>query len=207
MGLTLWLSTVKNRLSGGIGLELTDGRQSDTQSSFQHQTLPQGCLRLTDLGFFSLTVLEEIGQSGNYWLTRVKSQCALYVRSEEDDSDNKCYDLADFLREQGSDSIHINILLGAKAKLPCRLIALRVPQQVANERRRKIKANAKKKGKTVSKKRLELANWVILATNADEKMITLKEAFVLARLRWQIELLFKLWKSNGKIDEWRSEKP
>lgn len=199
-------------LSGGIGLELTDGCQSDTQSSFQHQTLPQGCLRLTDLGFFSLAVLEEIGQSGNYWLTRVKSQCAFYVRSKEADSDdnrslNNCYDLADFLRKQKSERIHLNILLGAKAKLPCRLIALRVPPKVANERRRKIKANAKNKGKTVSKKRLELANWLILATNASENMISFDEALVLARLRWQIELLFKLFKSKGKIDEWRTEKP
>jgi hypothetical protein len=27
------------------------------------------------------------------------------------------------------------------------------------------------------------------------------------RLRWQIELLFKLWKQHGHIDKWRSEKP
>lgn len=208
-------------LSGSIGLELTDGRQSDKRSSFQDETLPQGCLRLTDLGFFSLTVLAEIGQSGNYWLTRVKSQCVFYVQSKED-CDDKCssrrgysvprndnnrYDLADFLREQKSDRVHINVLLGTKAKLPCRLIALRVPQQVANERRRKMKANAKKKGKTVSKRRLELANWLILATNASENMISFDEALVLARLRWQIELLFKLFKSKGKIDEWRTDKP
>jgi len=38
-------------------------------------------------------------------------------------------------------------------------------------------------------------------------MLTLCEALVLARARWQIELLFKLWKSHGHIDESRSGKP
>jgi hypothetical protein len=26
-------------------------------------------------------------------------------------------------------------------------------------------------------------------------------------VRWQVDLLFKLWKSHAKIDEWRSHKP
>ena len=30
---------------------------------------------------------------------------------------------------------------------------------------------------------------------------------VLARARWQIELLFKLWKQYGQIDQWRSQNP
>ena len=37
--------------------------------------------------------------------------------------------------------------------------------------------------------------------------MTLDEALVLMRCRWQIELIFKLWKSHGSIDEWRTENP
>jgi Transposase DDE domain len=37
--------------------------------------------------------------------------------------------------------------------------------------------------------------------------LTLQEALVLGRARWQIELLFKLWKSQGSIDESRSARP
>ncbi len=38
-------------------------------------------------------------------------------------------------------------------------------------------------------------------------MLSLPEVLVMARLRWQIERLFRLWKEYGKIDEWRSKKP
>jgi len=38
-------------------------------------------------------------------------------------------------------------------------------------------------------------------------MLSLREVLVVARARWQIELLFKLWKSHGRIDESRSGKP
>ncbi len=44
-------------------------------------------------------------------------------------------------------------------------------------------------------------------TNIDTKLLTVKEALILARVRWQIELMFKLFKSHGQIDVSRSEKP
>ena len=40
-----------------------------------------------------------------------------------------------------------------------------------------------------------------------QDLLSLEEAFVLTRVRWQIELLFKLWKSHGQVDEWRTANP
>lgn len=191
-------------LTGGLCLELTEGRESDNSSTFQQEKLPPSSLRIADLGYFNLDVFEKIDEEGGYWLSRVKSGCVLYVK--EDDTYQR-YELAEYLTKQEENAVEVEILLGAKAKLPCRLIAARVPQEVASERRRKLKQRAKKKGRTPSKRQLELCDWIILATNAGYELISFDEAFVLARMRWQIELLFKLWKSHGKISRWRSEKP
>ena len=54
---------------------------------------------------------------------------------------------------------------------------------------------------------LYLAGWTIVVTNVPRARLSLPEALVLLRLRWQIERLFRLWKEHGQIDEWRSKKP
>ncbi len=52
-----------------------------------------------------------------------------------------------------------------------------------------------------------LADWSLFVTNVPPEKLTLDETFLLARLRWQIELLFKLWKSHGHLDDFATAKP
>jgi len=184
-----------------IGPYFQDGRQHDQNSCLAEMSLPQGALRIADLGYFSLKDFAEMNGDGVYWLSRVKSMCIIY-----DQEDNRSQ-LVQFLKQQSSDMIDQQIFLGVHQKVPCRLLAARVADDVANKRRRKIRQSARDKGKTPSKRQLALADWTVLATNVEAETISIKEAMVMMRVRWQIELLFKLWKNQGQIDSWRTEKP
>jgi hypothetical protein len=82
-----------------------------------------------------------------------------------------------------------------------------VPHRVAEARRAAIRADAKREGETPSATKLALAAWTLLVTNAPPAVLAIREALVLARARWQIELLVKLWKDQGKLDEWRGADP
>ena len=92
-------------------------------------------------------------------------------------------------------------------RLPCRLVAVLVPPEIARRRRQTVLEKARKKQYTPSPEKLALCAWNIYVTNAPQKLLSLDEVLVLARMRWQIELMFKLWKSHGGLGATRSEKP
>jgi hypothetical protein len=116
-------------------------------------------------------------------------------------------DVGAWLQAQDRALVDVPIRLGVTHQLSARLLAQKVPQDVANQRRRKLKAAARRKGQMVSATRLALADWTIFVTNVPPALLTVQEALVVARTRWQIELLFKLWKSHGRVDQSRSTKP
>ena len=198
------LSVCWNMTCGDFSLHIESGHTQDKSSPLATESLPVDALRITDLGYFSLSRLAQMSEDGFYWLTRVKVQCTLYCDANPQ---ARRYELYEFLQSQDANCIDVNIRLGKTEELECRLLAVRVPKEIANQRRRQLRSRLKQKGKTPSKRQLQMANWTVFATNAPEELLSLEDAIVLMRLRWQIELLFKLWKQHGRIDRWRSEKP
>jgi len=180
---------------------LQAGRAQDRNAPVQGVALPPGALRLADLGYFNLPVMATLSQQDVYWLTRLQAGTAIYRPTGER------LDLLTLLGAADSATVEQAILVGSEQRLPCRLLAVRVPQAVADKRRRELHTEARHKGQTVSHIRLALADWTIFITNAPAEKLTLREALTLARCRWQIELLFKLWKSHGHIDTSRSDNP
>src|SRR5204863_3437793 len=98
------------------------------------------------------------------------------------------------------------VLVGAQ-RLACRLVAWRVPDPVAEQRRAHLQETADDHRRPISPRRWQTAHWSIYITNAPPDLLSLPQAQVLAKVRWQIELLFKLWKSGGLLNEWRTADP
>ena len=104
------------------------------------------------------------------------------------------------LFEPGRRFVDRPILLGKQAKLPCRIVVWRVPQEVANRRRQKLLATAREKGYAPpSRERLAWCDWTIFVTNVPRELLSPEEIGVLYRARWQIEIMFKRWKSLGRV--------
>ena len=183
-----------------FGPLLEDGRTNDRGSPSQSAPVPAGALVLRDLGYFNLAQLRAYDAAGAFFLTRLLHNTGVF-----DEAGNRL-DLRQVLEAVG-DRVDLPVQIGTSEPLRVRLLAVRVPQEVADQRRRRLKFEARRRGQNISNERLALASWTILVTNLRAEQLSLAEALVLARVRWQIELIFKLWKSHGKVDEWRTQKP
>jgi hypothetical protein len=196
--LTVRLDLCTGRLDGP---DLRAGRAQDKTAPLQQAPLPPGAVRIADLGFWSLAVFGEVAAQGAYFLSRLHLQTAVFAATGER------LDLTDWLPRQRRRRLSVAVALGVADRVPARLLAVRVPTRVAAARRATIRADAKREGEPPSARKLALADWTLLVTNAPPDVLAIREALVLARARWQIELLFKLWKNEGHIDEWRGRDP
>lgn len=177
-----------------LKLLVEPGRASDAKSPIAEEPLAPGALSILDLGYFSLERFRQVGLQTAYWISRLQHGTKVF------DPAGQQLTLLEFLRQHAhSGVVEVSVIVGEKERLPCRLIAIRVPPEVAARRRQKIREKAQDHGRQPSQEYLEMQDWTIFITNAEPAFLTWKEIVVLYRARWQIELLFKLWKSHNHL--------
>jgi hypothetical protein len=186
------------RLRGPV---LDAGRTNDKATAPAREVLPRGALRIADLGYFRLATLRRMDQAGVYFLSRFQAGTAVV-----DAQGRRWPRLSRLLHGHGT-RVDQEIRLGQRERLACRLLAARVPEAVACRRIARLRADAAGQGRNLSDECVALAHWTVFVTNVPKGRLNVEEALALGRARWQIELLFKLWKNEGRIDEWTSSKP
>lgn len=192
-------------VSGALsGFEVTAARCHDAKSALAQAHPPKGTLRVRDLGYWNLGQLAKQTQTGSYFVSRLKADSCLV------DSTGKLWQLADFLAAQSEKVSELDLKVGIGRQKPVfgRLIALRVQEeQVQVQRQKQLKEQARKRQLPISTRQKVVSQWLVYFTNLPSEKASLPEIVVLYRLRWQIELLFKLWKQQAGLAEWRSKKP
>lgn len=183
---------------GRLEANLMDLKENDQRAAVIDYPLPQGAMHLNDLGLFKLKRLGDWSKQGVYWLVRYKAGICL------SDLEGQRLDLKTLL--SGNETLCQPVYIGSGPdKVLAELRAAPLSGEALTKRQARLKEQARLDQRPLSQRQQEVADWTLYLTNIPD--LTFAQAHILARTRWQIELLFKLWKSHGKVLVSRSADP
>lgn len=151
----------------------------------------KGDLVIRDLGYFAMNTFEKLINNGVELLTRLRFGVKIYDLNGEEIS------LRSLLK--AGTKVDRSVLIGEK-KLPVRLLMLPLPKQVAAEKKRKAK-NDRDKRLNHSKLYYQWLEYNVYITTVNKQIWTPEEVQKAYKVRWQIEIVFKSWKTGLSLDE------
>ena len=179
------------------GIKITSAVINDqTHAKEILKYLKKGGLVIRDLGYFTINVLKSIEDKSAYYISRLSISTHIYLNQK----DETPLDIPAFLKnlqDQGKSLSNITIYVGKTERLKSRLVAEKVPAHVSKQRIDRFKKDRKKSASPY------YVNWScfsIFITNIPEEMFSGKMILALYKIRWQIELIIKNFKSNLEID-------
>lgn len=182
-------------------LSLTKATRNDQKDSLETlSNIKTNGLYLRDLGYTTMSYLEEIKNKQAFYLNRLP-KIGVYQKDRTGYVPVNWKKIDKIFSTSSLKNLEIEVYIGNKNKHKTRLIITRVPESVANKRIRKAKQGGKrKKGYSISDEYKIKARYNLFITNIPVNMMTKEEIVQTYRLRWQVELTFKTWKSNLNID-------
>jgi hypothetical protein len=170
-------------------------------------------LMIYDLGYSKQIYMIDISEKGGYFISRFNPQIILYRIAdrmvEGKDSLNK-FNLEGELRRLDSRGIKFQEIelwmLKPGKSLKVRLIVKKVSESVLKERLKKAQRKAGKKKRKPTSKYLYLQSWDLYITNVEGDKIEAKEVILLYEIRWQVEIVFKSWKSYHGLEYVKGQK-
>jgi Transposase DDE domain len=185
-------------LRGGVQLELTPARQHDSVTRLANTAVPAAALVVEDWGYLNVARLQTRAAAGVATLVPLRHTLA------HCDTPGQRLQLLDWLRQQTAPVAERAVQVAGVCR---RLVARRARPETAARHRASLTAAAQDHGRAPATTALALADWIVVLTTATPQQASAAQIGTLMRLRWQIELLLKLWKDQGKLDETRGWKP
>ncbi len=163
-------------------------------------------LVIRDLGYFILDGLLHIINSEAYFISRLDSKTNVY---HQKNGIRKMLDFAainEYMNKCKLLSMELDVFIGKQAQLPVRLVIELMPDQVYSKRMQAVNKGNKKKGYHTSDEYSKRARFNLFVTNITQEKLPAQAISALYKIRWQIELVFKVWKSTFGINNTRKMK-
>ncbi|MGL5316194.1 MAG: IS4 family transposase [Peptostreptococcaceae bacterium] len=170
-------------------------------------------LKLADLGYFKIEYLKMIDRSGSSFISKIKSNTSLYKKNPNPEKSktgaikkSSEYIKIDILEltkplAEGETIELKDIYIGSKKELKNRLIVTKLTEENKIKREDTYKKSTRKSRGGIRENRLNFSSINAYITNIDAKVLEATQVHDLYSLRWQIEIMFKVWKSVFKINQ------
>ena len=191
-----------------INVEVGAGSASDNIfGSKIRDTIKAGDLILRDLGYFSFEDFLDLEKREAFYVSRLKPNIAVYVENNNIEyykngtprksSLFKRIYISDIMKQMSNGERYEikDVYVGKDKTLKTRLILYKLTKEQLKKRSEKCEKNAKKKGIEKSDNTIELLGISIYITNIEESVLSAEQVHEFYSLRWQVEIIFKTWKS------------
>lgn len=184
-------------------LSLGSARESDkTFADRRMHEVGKGDLLLRDLAYYSIDTYRKIEQQQAFYISRIKSQVNIYSFTDKAFRKMSYAGITRKIKSSGASCFDEWVYIGEKQKHPVRMIASILPLK---EQQKRLERKRGRNG-TIKAEDIAWSKLHIIISNVKSDTLNAKQVADLYKVRWQIELLFKTWKSIINIDSVRKMK-
>ena len=180
--------------------KLTKATGPGTGEGLEHFEVKPNDIILADRGYSRFNCFNHVKRNGGFSCVRWNSGALpLY------NADGSAFNIQHLFKSLPSEGMcgEANVFIHGDAPgetLPCRVCVIRKNDESAARARRLLWREANKKHITPTQLALFGCDFIILITTLPSDSFDLKSVLRLYRLRWQVELVFKRFKSVARID-------
>ena len=178
--------------------KLTETEGVGTGESFTQFAIQDGDYILADRGYSTANGIHHATERKSFITVRVNT-AALPLQDRKGKDFNLLNAVATIKKPGASKSWKVAISNQDKSRVIGRLCVIRKSAEAAKLAQEKIMKEAIKKGRETKPETLEYAKYIILFTTFPESEFSPSEVLEWYRIRWQVELVFKRFKSIAQL--------
>lgn len=178
--------------------KLTATKGKGTGESFFQYSIKKGDYIIADRGYSTASGIHHVVSKKAYVMVRVNTQSLPILNL-------KCQEFSllknvQAIKKAGTVRSWDVLIPGRRGvNVRGRICAIRKSNEAIKIAHEKLRRKAQRKGQSIKPETLEYARYVIVFTNYPDDMFSAREVLEWYRVRWQVELVFKRFKSIAQL--------